>query len=91
MLQHKLNQAKNARFQLKKKKICTLSNVSFLPCLAIPKLHDVHTDALVHVLLTLEHSDKQISLWLVWSFRVCTFTHLKQQKQKHALKITLMA
>lgn len=58
MLQHKLNQAKNATFQFKKRKIyiCTLSNVSFLPCLSIPKLHHVHE------LLTLEHSDTIISL-----------------------------
>lgn len=32
----------------KKRKICTLSNVSCSPCLSIPKLHHVHMDALVH-------------------------------------------
>lgn len=79
---HKLNQATNTSYQLKKKKLCTFPNISFFPFLfkvnkrPLPPPSPVYkpqicactrtqTHTLVHKLLTLEHSDTQMSLWLV--------------------------
>lgn len=78
MPSHKLNQAKNTSYQLKKKKkLCTFPNVSLSffffnksisvsPPIYKPPDMRAHTDTrLCTSLLTLEHSDKQMSLWLV--------------------------
>lgn len=67
---HKLNQAKNTSFQFKKKKYISKCfflfkvNKSLPAHLQTPDMR-MHTDTLVHKLLTLEHSDTQMSLWLV--------------------------
>lgn len=64
MLLHKLNQAKNTSYQFFfKKKLCTFSIFKSIKPIYKPQI--VHRHRLVHKLLTLEHSDKQMSLWLV--------------------------
>lgn len=79
MPSHKLNQAKNTSYQLKKKKnyvhfqmslSLSLSffnkSLSVSPPIYKPPDMRAHTDTrLCTSLLTLEHSDKQMSLWLV--------------------------
>lgn len=69
---HKLNQAKKYKLSIgkKKKKTCTIPifffsfKVNPRP-FTNPRYACAHRHTLVHKLLTLEHSDKHMSLWLV--------------------------
>lgn len=78
MPSHKLNQAKNTSYQFKKKKKTMYiskclslffffnKSISVSPPIYKPPDMRAHTDTrLCTSLLTLEHSDKQMSLWLV--------------------------
>lgn len=76
---HKLKWAKNTSYQFKKRKNMYISKclfvffVLFFYSQRLPPPHPftnpryarAQTHMLVHELLTLEHSDKQMSLWLV--------------------------
>lgn len=94
-MMHKLNRTKN---------IYSCQNVSCFPLKASELLPAswqklkkkkidmcTHRHVLVHVLLTLEHSDKQMSLWLVWSCGTsqCLCSYILKIRKIHAhAKIT---